>query len=130
MFYGCVSRIGIDRLLFVSIWKKQGRILSLFVSDRHIYINKYSYVVEFYHRETSSVAYGGCVWPVWVNLNLRIADDIMKTLPSIVKRQAGRPRKQRTSSLSEFKSSSRCSNCICKDHNSRTCKVEPINQKI
>ena len=90
----------------------------------------YSYIVEFYHRETLSATYSGCIRPVGVHLDWRVEDDVIKTLPPNVKRQAGRFRKQRISSVSEFKSSSRCSNCNCKCHNSRTCKVEPNNQKM
>ena len=43
---------------------------------------------------------------------------VLKTLPLIVKRQAEKPRKQRITSIGEFKISSRCSNCNCKGHNS------------
>ncbi|TYK23906.1 uncharacterized protein E5676_scaffold592G00030 [Cucumis melo var. makuwa] len=46
----------------------------------------------------------------------------MKILPPVFKRQAGRLRKQRIPFVGEFSSSTRCSNCNSKGHNSRTCK--------
>ena len=52
----------------------------------------YSYVAEFYHRETLSPACSGCVQLIGVHLDWRVEDDVMKTLPPILKRQVEKPR--------------------------------------
>ena len=81
-----------------------------------------SYESEFYYRETPLATYNCCVQPVGTHLDWRVEDDAVKTLTPIFKRQAGKSRKQKIPSVREFISSSRCSNCNCKRHNSRTCK--------
>ena len=85
-------------------------------------LDTYSYVSEFYYRETLSATYNGCIQPVGSHFDWRVVDSVMKILPHIFKRQAGRPRKQIIPSVGEFSSSTRCSNCNRKGHNSKTCK--------
>ena len=89
---------------------------------RMLNIDTYSYVSEFYYRETLSATYSGCIQPVGTHLDWRVEDFVMKTLPLVFKRQVRRPRKQRIPSVGEFSSSTRCSNCNRKWHNSRTSK--------
>ena len=89
---------------------------------RMLNLDTYSYVSEFYYRETLSATYNGCIQPVGSHFDWRVVDSVMKILPPVFKRQAGRPRKQRIPSVGEFSSSTRCSNCNRKGHNSRTCK--------
>lgn len=89
-------------------------------------LNTYSYVVEFYRRETMSATYSGCIRPVGVHMDCRVENDFMETLPYIVKCKYEGPKKQRIPSIGEFKSLSRCSNCNRKGHNSRTCRVNKL----
>lgn len=85
-------------------------------------LDTHSYVSEFYYREMLFKTYNGCIHHVGTDLDWRIEDSMIKTLPPVFKRQAGRPRKRRISYVGEFNSSLRCSNCNRKGHNSRTCK--------
>ena len=85
-------------------------------------LDTYSYVSEFYYRETLSTTYNGSIQPVGSHFDWKVVDSVMKILPPVLKRQAGRPRKQRISYIGEFSSSTRCSNCNRKGHNIRTCK--------
>uniref|UniRef100_A0A9I9EJ31 Uncharacterized protein n=1 Tax=Cucumis melo TaxID=3656 RepID=A0A9I9EJ31_CUCME len=72
------------------------------------------------YKETLSATYNGCIQPVGSYFDWRVVDFVMIILPSICKRQARRPRKQRIPSVGKFSSSTRRSNCNCKGHNSRT----------
>uniref|UniRef100_A0A9I9EKG5 CCHC-type domain-containing protein n=1 Tax=Cucumis melo TaxID=3656 RepID=A0A9I9EKG5_CUCME len=85
-------------------------------------LDTYSYVFEFYYRETLSATYNGCIQLVGSDFDWRVVDSVMKILPPVFKRQARRPRKQRIPYVREFSSSTRCSNCNRKGHNSKTCK--------
>ena len=85
-------------------------------------LDTYSYVYEFYYRKTLSAIYSDCIQPVGTNLDWRVEDVVMKTLPPVFKRQVGRPIKQRIPSVGEFNNLSRCSNYNSKGHNSMTCK--------
>ncbi|XP_038902433.1 uncharacterized protein LOC120089079 [Benincasa hispida] len=62
---------------------------------RMLNLDTCSYVADFYYRRTLSATYKCCARPVEVHLDWRAKDDVMKVLPSIVKRQVGRPEKQR-----------------------------------
>lgn len=44
----------------------------------------YSYVSELYYRETLSTTYNGCAQPIGSNLDWRVEDEVMKTLPLIL----------------------------------------------
>lgn len=83
----------------------------------------YSFTASFYFTRTLSETYRGVIRPVGVQEDWRAQDDVSKALPPIVKRQAGRPKKQRIPSIGEFKSSIRCTQCNLKGHNSKTCKL-------
>lgn len=89
-------------------------------------LNEYCVYFEFYYRIILSGACN-CVRPIEVHLDQRAEDDVMKTLPPIVKCKVGRPRKQRTPSLSEVKTSSNHTHCNHKGHNGRPYKLDPIN---
>ena len=88
----------------------------------------YSYIYEYYHSRTLFSTYKRCAQPVGVHSNWRVVDDEIIALPPIMKRQAGRPKKQRILSIGELKNSSKCSRCNRKGHNSRTYKVGSINE--
>ena len=85
-------------------------------------LDTYSYLYEFYYREMLSATYSACNQPIGTHFGWIVEDSVMETLPPVFKQQAGRPRKQRIPSVDEFSSSTKCSNCNRKGHNSRTCK--------
>ncbi|XP_050936277.1 uncharacterized protein LOC127144415 [Cucumis melo] len=89
---------------------------------RMLNLDTYSYLSEFYYRETLSATYYGCIQLIGSHFDERVVDSVTKILPPVFKRQAGRPRKQRIPYVDEFSSSARCSNCNRKGYNSRTCK--------
>ena len=92
-------------------------------------LDTYSYVSDYYHSQTLLSIYLGCVRPVGVHSNWRVVDDDVRALSPIFKCPAGRPKKLRISSIGEVNSSStRCSSCHGKGHNSRTCKLCQNNQ--
>ena len=78
--------------------------------------------LSFIIEKLLSSTYNDCIELVGSHFDWRVVDSVMKILPPVFKRQAGRPRKQRISSVGEFSNSTRCSNCNRKGHNSRTCK--------
>ena len=92
-------------------------------------LNSYSYVSDYYHSPTLLSTYLGRVLPIGVHSNWRLVNDDIGALPPIFKRLVGRPKNLRVPSISEVNSSStRCSSCHGKGHNSRTCKLRQINQ--
>src|ERR1051325_11479142 len=78
---------------------------------RMLSMDVYSFVSEYYFSKTLASTYNGCVHPVGVHSEWRANDGNNILLPPIVKRPAGRPRKQRILSIGEGKQLQRCSHC-------------------
>src|ERR1051325_6506521 len=89
---------------------------------RMLNMDCYSFVSEYYLSKTLASTYNGSVHPVGVHSDWRAKSGNTIPLPPIVKRPAGRPKKQRILSIGEAKCFLRCSHCGRKGHNSRSCK--------
>ena len=52
---------------------------------RMLNLDTYSYVSEFYYRETLSATYNGCIQLVGSYFDWRVVDSVMKILPQVFK---------------------------------------------
>ena len=81
------------------------------------------------HSQTLLSTYLGCVWPVEVHSNWRVVNDDVRALRPIFKGPSKRPKKLRIPSTGKVNSSStKCSSCHGKGHNSRTYQLHQIHQ--